>query len=108
MINFNKNKLINQTLDKYYDTFSHMLDTCDYVPQKYNDKIGKYIFKNMKKSFKIIDKEDKKFQKEFNKKVKENELKLHPKKENKFIMFLSKIFKKKKVNASKELNADSN
>ena len=37
-------------------------------------------------------KNDKKFQKEFNKKVKENELKLHPKKKNKFIMFLSKIF----------------
>ena len=57
MINYNKNKLINQTLDKYYDTFSHMLDTCDYVPEKYNEKIGKYIFKNMKKHFKLIDKE---------------------------------------------------
>ena len=27
MINYNKNKLINKTLDKYYETFSHMLDT---------------------------------------------------------------------------------
>ena len=70
MINYNKNKLINQTLDKYYDTFSHMLDTCDYVPEKYNEKIGKYIFKNMKKHFKLIDKEDRKFQKEFNRKNK--------------------------------------
>ena len=70
LINFNKNKLINQTLDKYYDTFAHMLDTCDYVPEKYNNKIGKYIFKNMKRHFKLIDKEDRKFQKEFKKKNK--------------------------------------
>ena len=49
MINFNKNKLINETLDKYYDTFSHTLDTADYVPEKFNMKISKYIFKNMKK-----------------------------------------------------------
>ena len=70
MINYNKNKLINQTLDKYYDTFAHMLDTCDYVPEKYNEKIGKYIFKNMKRHFKLIDKEDRKFQKEFKKKNK--------------------------------------
>ena len=73
MINYNKNKLINQTLDKYYETFSHMLDTCDYVPEKYNNKIGKYIFKNMKKSFKLIDKDDKQYQREFKKKVKEKE-----------------------------------
>ena len=55
LINYNKNKLINKTLDEYYATFSHMLDTYDYVPEKYNAKIGKYIFKNMKKSFKLIE-----------------------------------------------------
>ena len=70
MVNYNKNKLINKTLDEYYNTFSHTLDTCDFVPQKFNDKISKYIFKNMKKSFAKIDKEDRKFQKEFNKKLK--------------------------------------
>ena len=70
IINYNKNKLINQTLDKYYDTFAHMLDTTEYVPQKYNDKIGKYIFKNMKRHFKLIDREDKKYQKEIIKKLK--------------------------------------
>ena len=67
MINFNKNKLINETLDKYYDTFSHTLDTTDFVPEKYNKKICKYIFKNMKKTFRKINKEDRKFQREFNK-----------------------------------------
>ena len=50
MINFNKNKLINITLDKYYDTFAHTLDTSDFVPEKFNKKICKYIFKNMKKA----------------------------------------------------------
>ena len=64
MINFNKNKLINETLDKYYETFSHMLDTSDYVPERFNNKIGKYIFKNMKKAFRVIDREDRKYQKE--------------------------------------------
>ena len=67
MIYFNKNKLINETLDKYYDTFSHTLDTTDFVPEKYNKKICKYIFKNMKKTFRKINKEDRKFQREFNK-----------------------------------------
>jgi hypothetical protein len=49
MINFNKNKLINKVLENYYQTFSMTLDTADYVPEKYNDKIIKYIFKNIKK-----------------------------------------------------------
>jgi len=71
VINYNKNKLINKTLDKYYETFSHMLDTSDYVPERFNNKIGKYIFKNMKKSFRLIDKEDRKFQKEFRRQEKE-------------------------------------
>lgn len=71
MINYNKNKLINTALDKYYDTFSHTLDTADFVPEKFNDKISKYIFKNMKKAFKQIDKEDKIYQKNLKKKLKE-------------------------------------
>ena len=44
MINYNKNELINTTLDKYYETFSHMLDTNDYVEEKYEEDIflGKF------------------------------------------------------------------
>ncbi len=64
MINYNKNKLINECLCKYYETFAHTLDTADYVPEKYNDKILAYIFKNMKKQFKKIDREDKRYQKQ--------------------------------------------
>lgn len=70
MLNYNKNKLINDCLNKYYETFSHTLDTADFVPDEYNDKITKYIFKNMKKAFKRIDREDRKYQRQFNKKQK--------------------------------------
>ena len=41
-----------------------MLDTVDYVPEKFNDKILLYIFNNMKKQFKKIDREDKRYQKQ--------------------------------------------
>lgn len=83
MINYNKNKLINKTLDEYYNTFSHTLDTCDFVPEKFNDKISKYIFKNMKKTFSKIDKEDKNFQKNLKKqeKMRKNEEKRTKKRE---------------------------
>lgn len=80
MINYNKNKLINECLNKYYETFSHTLDTADFVPERYNDKINAYIFKNMKRAFKRIDKADKQFQKEFRKKEK---LKMKQRKANK-------------------------
>lgn len=54
-MNFNKNKLINKTLKQYYKTFACTLDTADYVPDKFNDKISKYIYKNMKAKFKEIE-----------------------------------------------------
>ena len=69
MLNSNKNKLINKCLVTYYETFAHTLDTLDYVPEKYNNKILKYIFKNMKRQFRKIDKEDRKYQCEANKKA---------------------------------------
>ena len=52
---FIKNDLINAVLDKYFETFSKTLDTADYVPEKYGKKIHKYIFKNMKRKFKEVD-----------------------------------------------------
>jgi len=65
MINYNKNKLINECLRKYYETFAHTLDTAYYVPEQFNNKILAYIFKNMKRQFKKIDKADKQYQKKF-------------------------------------------
>ncbi len=70
MINYNKNKLINECLSKYYETFAHTLDTADFVPEPYNDRILAYIFKNMRKAFKKIDKADRRYQKAFRKKQK--------------------------------------
>ncbi|MDE6604400.1 MAG: hypothetical protein K2K85_00050 [Clostridia bacterium] len=79
-MNYNKNKLINECLTKYYETFSHTLDTADYVPDKFNNKILNYIYKNMRKTFKRIDREDKKFQRQF---VKEHRSKQKLKKSKK-------------------------
>ena len=67
MLNFHKNELINATLVEFYKTFEHTLDTVDYVPEKYNDKICAYIFKNMKKAFRKIDREDRLYQKQLSK-----------------------------------------
>lgn len=55
MIDYKKNDLIDECLVRFYETFEHTLDTADYVPEKYNDKILAYIFKCMKKQFKQID-----------------------------------------------------
>ncbi len=68
MINYNKNKLINTCLETYYDTFSRTLDTADFVPEKYNKKILAYIFKNMKRQFRRLDREDKRYQRAMRKK----------------------------------------
>ena len=57
-MDFYKNDLINQVLNEFYNTFSQTLDTADYVPTKYNDKIRRYIFRNMKKSMKQIEREN--------------------------------------------------
>ena len=70
MINYNKNKLINTCLETYYDTFSRTLDTSDFVPEKYNKKILAYIFRNMKRQFRKIDREDRRYQRAMRKKEK--------------------------------------
>lgn len=62
MINYNKNNLINTCLGKYYETFALTLDTADFVPEKYNKKILAYIFKNLKRQFRKIDREDRRYQ----------------------------------------------
>lgn len=54
MIELEKNKLMEQWLDATYSTFAHTLDTADYVPEKFNEKILKVIYKHSKKSFKGV------------------------------------------------------
>ena len=70
MINYNKNKLINTCLETYYDTFSRTLDTADFVPEKYNKKILAYIFRNMKRQFRKINREDRQYQRAVRKREK--------------------------------------
>ena len=55
MIDYKDNDLIDECLVRFYETFKHTLDTADYVPKKYNDKILKYIFKRLNRKFKQID-----------------------------------------------------
>lgn len=55
MIDYKENNLIDECLVRFYETFKHTLDTADYVPEKYNDKILAYIFKRLKRKFKHID-----------------------------------------------------
>ena len=55
IIDFKKNELINDVLNKFYETYALTLDTAEFVPDKDNKKIDNYIFSNMKKKFKEID-----------------------------------------------------
>lgn len=52
---FNKNKLINKTIDIYANTWSHLVDTENFIDSKYLKKVDKYIFKNLTKKFKEIE-----------------------------------------------------
>lgn len=53
-MDFNKNKLIEKTIDKYMNTWSYLIDTEDFVKEKYLDKIDSLIYKNLKKKLKEI------------------------------------------------------
>ena len=54
---FIKNELIDEVLNRYFATFQITLDTCDFVPEKYGKKIHKFIFKNMKAKFREVNRE---------------------------------------------------
>ena len=103
MLNFNKNDLINDVLSEYYKTFSLTLDTADFVPEKYNSKISRYIFKNLKKMFRKIDKEDKRFQREL---IKENKSKI--KQDKKIKRQENKKVKQEQKLKKKQANKDAN
>lgn len=54
-LDFYENNLIKATLNEYYSTFQSTLDTSDFIPEKFNDKIRKYIYKKMQQKFKEIE-----------------------------------------------------
>lgn len=90
-MDYYKNKLMKKMLNEYYEVFSCTLDTSDFVPEEFNSKIYSYIFKNMKKSFKLIDKDARKHTKEVKLKLKN----MKPKRQS-FIKRLFNAFKKRK------------
>ncbi len=94
-MDYYKNKLMKKFFNEYYETFSCTLDTADYVPEKYNDKIYKIIFVSMKKQFRELEKEVKVHNKQIKLKLKlksreEKAVKEKPK--SKLALLFSKLF----------------
>ncbi len=52
---FKENELINETLDKHFETWSHTLNTADFVPAKFLNKIDKQIYKKLTKKLKEVE-----------------------------------------------------
>ncbi len=51
-MNFKMNELMNEVLDKNFETWSHVLNTTDFVNSKYLNKIDGMVFDNLKKQLK--------------------------------------------------------
>ena len=49
-MDFRINDNIDEVMLRYFQSYSLMLDTPDFVPGKVLDKISRYLYKNMKKS----------------------------------------------------------
>lgn len=72
-MNFNKNDLMDEVNTRFFDSFCCTLDVADYVPACYLAKVEQYIFKNMRKAWKKIDREDKHYQCELKRKEKHDQ-----------------------------------
>ncbi len=66
-MNFKMNELMNEVMDHNFETWSHVLNTTDFVNAKFLNKIDGMIFGNMKKQLKeaeiycLLDKQDQGF-----------------------------------------------
>lgn len=67
-MNFNKNDLMDAVNSRFFESFCCTLDVADHVPERYLVEVEGYIFKNMRKAWKKIDREDKRYQKELKRK----------------------------------------
>ena len=63
-MNFNRNDLIDIVLERNFETFAVTQDTFDYVPQRYIRKIHRFIFRNLKRQFRLLKKEDRRYQRQ--------------------------------------------
>lgn len=61
-MNYHKLELTQEWLKQAYPTFAKTLDTADYVPEDYNEKILKMIFKDVKKIRARLNAEDRFYQ----------------------------------------------
>lgn len=96
-MDYYKNKLMKRFFIEYYETFRCTLDTAEFVPEKYNDKIYKIIFVSMKKQFKELDREVKNHNKQIKIKQKAREDKVKTDKpKSKLALLFSKLFTRKK------------
>lgn len=64
-INYNVNDLLDELHARFFQSYAMTMDTGDYVPQKYIDKVYKQIYKYQKKLYKKAGKTDKAYQKWF-------------------------------------------
>lgn len=67
-MNFNMNDLMDAVNIRFFDSFCHTLDVRDYVPERYLVQTEQFIFKCMRKAWKKIAREDKRYQKELKRK----------------------------------------
>ena len=51
---FNKNKLIEKTINTYLDTWSILIDTEDFVKKRYINRMDRLIYSNFNKKIKEI------------------------------------------------------
>lgn len=72
-MNFNKNELMDAVNSRFFESFCCTLDVADYVSDRYLAKVEQYIFKNMRKAWKKIDREDKRYQRELKRKEKHDQ-----------------------------------
>lgn len=61
------NDQLDVTLARYFQTYNVTVDTMDYVPTKHVTKIHAFVFKNLKRDFKLIRKDVKKHKRELRK-----------------------------------------
>lgn len=68
-INYNENDLLDELHKRCFQSFALTLDTADFVPQNYIDKVYKRIYKVQKKQYKKLGRTNKEYQKWFAEKL---------------------------------------
>lgn len=62
MIDYKKYELMKECMAETFEVYKCTLDVADYVPESHLDKTFAWIYKNMKKKQRQIDKENRKYQ----------------------------------------------